>query len=84
MIEKIMTNVLNTVLPELIPAKRKIRALTAMIESLSGKIMLAVENINFYLWKRITELMAKAVRKPANSENGFLMYGQLNLESIKK
>ena len=46
MIEEIMTDDSYVVLPELIPAKGKARALVSVIQVLSGIITLPAENVN--------------------------------------
>ena len=81
-------------LPNLNCAKRKARALAAMIPANIGLITLAVENINSYLCRRRNEAMAKAMTALSNKqsqcknmvlqfEDGFLMYGQPTLESTE-
>ena len=57
-----MTEDLYPALPDLNSAKRKARALTAMIPALPGLIRLAVENTRSYLYRWGTEVMTKEVR----------------------
>ena len=61
-IKKIITDELNAVLLDLIPAKRKAMALDAMIPDLLGISTLAVGNVNSCLCIRRNEAMAKAMR----------------------
>ena len=71
MIVKIMTGEMQAMLPDLNPTKKRDRAIAAMITSLTGLIIPAVENVNSCLCRKRNEALDKALRAPNNQQNLF-------------